>query len=144
MRLNYLHFQANLANFNGSKNLSRDHCRGFKEERSEPSDTIYLEMIVTIKMVLQSQIQILVTICTVRVAASGSRKLGYFKELAEGGPGNRTVSEETLTELNVPSRKTSTPSDDTEKRKRLQTKRQRNSAVAVSPAFVHPPSPTSS
>uniref|UniRef100_F1KQK1 Rho guanine nucleotide exchange factor 12 n=1 Tax=Ascaris suum TaxID=6253 RepID=F1KQK1_ASCSU len=72
------------------------------------------------------------------------QQLYHYKELAEGGPGNRTVSEETLTELNVPSRKTSTPSDDTEKRKRLQTKRQRNSAVAVSPAFVHPPSPTSS
>uniref|UniRef100_A0A915BBA3 DH domain-containing protein n=1 Tax=Parascaris univalens TaxID=6257 RepID=A0A915BBA3_PARUN len=72
------------------------------------------------------------------------QQLYHYKELAEGGPGNRTVSEETLTELNVPSRKTSTPSDDTEKRKRLQTKRQRNSAIAASPAFVHPPSPTSS
>ncbi|VDK50548.1 unnamed protein product [Anisakis simplex] len=73
------------------------------------------------------------------------QQLYHYKELAEGGPGNRTVSEETLTELNTCGRKASTPSDaDVEKRKRLQTKRQRNSAIAVSPAFLHSPSPTSS
>ncbi|VDM37478.1 unnamed protein product [Toxocara canis] len=73
------------------------------------------------------------------------QQLYHYKELAEGGPGNRTVSEETLTEFNASGRKTSTPSDaDAEKRKRLQTKRQRNSAVTVSPAFLHSPSPTSS
>lgn len=67
------------------------------------------------------------------------QQLYHYKELVESGPGGRTVSEETLTDATVSG--AAQCDAEAERRKRLQSKRQRNTAVTVSPGPLHAPSP---
>ncbi|VDN57809.1 unnamed protein product [Dracunculus medinensis] len=62
------------------------------------------------------------------------QQLNQYKDLAENGPGYRTMSEETLTESNPNVEKISSSVIDTEmeRRKKLLNKRQRNAALSIS------------